>query len=79
MTNIRFLANMNISPNTVEALRKHGWDIVRVSQFLPVNAFDQDILEFARKEDRVVVTEVRQKTGDRGQKTGDRWVISFRA
>ena len=59
---------MNISPNTVEALRKHGWDIVRVSQFLPVNAFDQDILEFARKEDRVVVTQVRQKTGDRGQR-----------
>ena len=72
MTNIRFLANMNISPNTVEDLRKHGWDIVRVSQFLPVNAFDQDILEFARQEDRVVVTEVRQKTGD-----GNEWPISF--
>jgi len=57
MTKIRFLANMNISPNTVEALRKHGWDIVRISQFLPVNASDQDILEFARQEDRVVVTQ----------------------
>jgi len=36
---------MNISPKTVHALRKHGWDIVRVSQLLPVNASDQEILD----------------------------------
>jgi predicted nuclease of predicted toxin-antitoxin system len=48
---------MNISPKTVKALRKEGWDIDRVSQFLPVNTSDQEILAFARQEDRVVITQ----------------------
>ena len=54
---IRLLADMNISPKTVEALQQHGWDIVRVSQILPNNASDQEILELARREDRAVVTQ----------------------
>ena len=54
---IRLLADMNISPKTVKILRERGWDIVRVSQFLPENASDQDILSFARREGRVVVTQ----------------------
>jgi predicted nuclease of predicted toxin-antitoxin system len=53
----RLLANMNISPKTVKALRKEGWDIDRVSQFLPVNTSDQEILAFARQEDRVVIAQ----------------------
>lgn len=57
MAAIRLLANMNISPKTVEALQQQGWDIVRVSQFLPVNASDQEILSFARRQGRVVVTQ----------------------
>jgi len=57
MAAIRLLANMNISPRTVEALRQHGWDIVRASEFLSVNASDQAILSFARREGRVVVTQ----------------------
>lgn len=57
MTTLRFLAHMNISPKTVEALRQHGWDIVRISQFLPVNASDQEVLEFARREERTVITQ----------------------
>lgn len=54
---VRFLANMNISPKTVEALRQRGWDIVRVSDLLPVQATDQEVLELARRESRVVVTQ----------------------
>lgn len=54
---MRFLADMNISPKTVDALRQYGWDIIRVSQFLPVNASDQEILEFARQEDRIFITQ----------------------
>lgn len=57
MADTRFLANMNISPRTIEALQQQGWDIVRVSQLLPVNASDQEILDLARREDRVVVTQ----------------------
>lgn len=57
MADLRFLADMNISPKTVEALCQRGWDMIRVSQVLPVNALDQEILEFARREDRIVVTQ----------------------
>ena len=54
---IRFLANMNISPKSVDALRRQGWDILRVSELLPVNASDQEILDLDRQEGRVVVTQ----------------------
>ncbi len=54
---LRFLANMNISPKTVSALRQRGWDIFRVSELLPPTAPDQEILEFARREERVLVTQ----------------------
>ena len=57
MAAIRLLANMNISPKTVHALRQQGWDIVRVSELLPVDATDEEILELARREGRVVVTQ----------------------
>ena len=57
MSGIRFLANMNISPKTVDFLSKQGWDIIRVSNILPVNASDQEILDIARQERRVVVTQ----------------------
>jgi len=48
---------MNISPKTVESLSKKGWDIIRVSNILPVNTSDQEILDLARQEGRVVVTQ----------------------
>lgn len=54
---IRFLANMNISPKSVDALRRQGWDILRVSELLPLNASDQEILDLGRQEGRVVVTQ----------------------
>lgn len=57
MIAIRLLANMNISPKTVESLWQQGWDTVRVSGLLPVNASDEEILGLARREDRVVVTQ----------------------
>lgn len=57
MVALRLLGNMNISPKTVAALRRHGWDIVRVADLLPVHAPDTDILELARREHRVVVTQ----------------------
>jgi hypothetical protein len=41
MPQLRFLANMNISPETVHDLRNQGWDIIRIPQVLPVNASDQ--------------------------------------
>jgi len=57
VADIRFLANMNISPKTVAILRLQGWETIRVSDLLPVDATDDEILELARREDRVVVTQ----------------------
>ncbi|MBC7225710.1 MAG: DUF5615 family PIN-like protein [Thermoflexales bacterium] len=57
MKHLRLLADMNISPRTVEAMRHEGWDIVRVSQVLPADTSDEEILEFARQTGRVVVTQ----------------------
>lgn len=54
---LKFLANMNISPETVGSLRGEGWDIVRVSDVLPENSSDRKILEWARGEDRVVISQ----------------------
>ncbi len=55
MINLRFLANMNISPETVNALKETGIDIVRVSQILPTNASDREALALARRESRILV------------------------
>lgn len=54
---LRFVADMNISPLTVEALAAEGMDIVRVSSLLPANASDEDVLGLARQQGRVVITQ----------------------
>lgn len=51
------LADMNISPLTVAALRDAGWDILRVSDRLSKFATDPEILAFARQEGRVILTQ----------------------
>jgi predicted nuclease of predicted toxin-antitoxin system len=48
---------MNISPKTLATLQQQGWDVVRVSELLPVNAPDEEILELARRQDRVIITQ----------------------
>ena len=57
MAGLRLLANMNISPETVKALSEKGIDIVRVSQILPPTCLDREILELARQENRILVTQ----------------------
>ena len=54
---MRYLADQNISPLTVSLLADRGFDIRRVSDFLPVNAADVDILESARAQGFVVITQ----------------------
>jgi len=54
---MRFLADMNLSPLTVEALREQGWDILRVAEVLPGDAVDLEILEWARRQGRIVLTQ----------------------
>ena len=57
MATLKLLADMNISPLTVQVLRAQDWDIVRVNARLPANASDDEILALARMEDRVIVTQ----------------------
>ena len=54
---LRFLADMNLSPITVDVLQQEGWDIVRVSTLLPADASDAEILVLARRQNRVVITQ----------------------
>ncbi len=57
MKSIRLLADVHISPKTVADLQKQGYEIMRSSEFLPANAPDINILEFARTENWVVLTQ----------------------
>jgi predicted nuclease of predicted toxin-antitoxin system len=52
-----FLADINISPQTVEALKQQGWDITRVSTFLPPRSPDTVILDHAYQGNFVIVTQ----------------------
>jgi predicted nuclease of predicted toxin-antitoxin system len=54
---LRFIADMNLSPLTVNDLRRDGWDIARVSDFLPANATDEEILAWARRQNSVLITQ----------------------
>lgn len=54
---MRLLADMNISPLTVERLRGHGFDILRVSEVLPSGTPDRIVLELARSEGRALVSQ----------------------
>ena len=48
---------MNLSPLTVKDLRADGFDMIRVSDVMPGSTSDQKILLYARKENRVIVTQ----------------------
>jgi predicted nuclease of predicted toxin-antitoxin system len=54
---LRFIADMNLSPLTVNDLRRDGWEIVRVSDFLPADASDDKILAWTRSQDSVLITQ----------------------
>ncbi len=57
MKNIRLLADLHISPKTVASLQQQGYDIRRISEILPANSPDLDILELARSTNSIVVTQ----------------------
>lgn len=57
MSRLRLIADVHISPLTVAALKRQGYDVVRSTDFLPATAADIEILEFARVENRIVLTQ----------------------
>ena len=52
-----FLANMNISPLTVEQLRNFGWNIVRIPEVMNKGSKDIDILNYAQTHNKVLITQ----------------------
>ena len=57
MNNLRLIADVHISPLTVADLKAQGYDIVRTTDLLSPTASDAKILELARLENRIVVTQ----------------------
>jgi predicted nuclease of predicted toxin-antitoxin system len=57
MNNLRFIADVHISPLTVASLKLNGYDIIRTTDLLSATAADVDILELARVENRIVITQ----------------------
>ncbi|MBI5198043.1 MAG: DUF5615 family PIN-like protein [Nitrospirae bacterium] len=54
---LKLLADMHISPLTVQALRKNGYDISRVSEYLPPTASDEEIIDLATRQHAVILTQ----------------------
>ena len=54
---MRILADLHISPRTVEFLQSLGHGAVRVNEILPADAPDQRIVEVARAEGRTILTQ----------------------
>lgn len=57
MSSLHLTADVYISPLTVAALKGQGYDIVRTTDLLPATASDAEILELARVQGRVVLTQ----------------------
>jgi predicted nuclease of predicted toxin-antitoxin system len=57
MSSLRLLADVHISPLTVAALNLQGYDTVRTTDLLLATAADGEILELARVEGRVILTQ----------------------
>ncbi|HSG38599.1 MAG TPA: DUF5615 family PIN-like protein [Thermoanaerobaculia bacterium] len=51
------MADLHISPITVEILREEGWDVVWVWEELYPKAPDSEVLSYARREGRTVLTQ----------------------
>jgi predicted nuclease of predicted toxin-antitoxin system len=57
VADLEFLANMNISPLTVEQLKQHGWNIIRVSEIMKSNSTDKEVLAYARDHNKILITQ----------------------
>jgi predicted nuclease of predicted toxin-antitoxin system len=53
---LKFIADMDISPLTVSRLKKYGWKIQRVNEIMDVRSRDIDILDHAGSQNSVVIT-----------------------
>ncbi|MBI5213739.1 MAG: DUF5615 family PIN-like protein, partial [Nitrospirae bacterium] len=54
---LKFIADIHISPLTVEELKNKGYNIIRVTDRLPATSSDNEIVGFAYKEKAVIITQ----------------------
>jgi len=54
---MKILADIHISPITVHFLQDLGYDAIRVNEILPSNSSDKTIVETAKKQRRVIITQ----------------------
>jgi len=54
---LKFIADIHISPLTVNQLQKAGYDIVRVTDKLHATSSDNEIVLLAYKEQAVIITQ----------------------
>jgi predicted nuclease of predicted toxin-antitoxin system len=57
MPEVQYLADMNISPFTVEELRQNGLHVIRLSEIMDSRTKDIDILDYARRHNKVIITQ----------------------
>ncbi len=57
MNNIKFIADIHISPLTTADLIGNGFDIQRVSEFLSPTAEDEEIINLAIQKNAVLITQ----------------------
>ncbi|MHB8336438.1 MAG: DUF5615 family PIN-like protein [Ignavibacteriaceae bacterium] len=57
MMAIKFIADVHISPATVSHLKSSGHDIQRVTDYLPANSTDEQIINLSIEKDAVIVTQ----------------------
>lgn len=53
---MKFLADMGVSPKTVEALKAEGYDAIHISEAGLFRMKDSEILQKALQEERIVLT-----------------------
>jgi len=54
---MRLLADLHIAPRTVEFLKSLGHDVIRVSHVLPPTSSDHDIIAYAARDRRAILTQ----------------------
>jgi predicted nuclease of predicted toxin-antitoxin system len=54
---MRIVADEHISPRTVTFLQSCGYDILPLSEVLPSDASDAELIEYARREKCVILTQ----------------------
>lgn len=54
---MKFIADMNISPQTIEILKERGYIIKRVTEILESNAGDEEIIDLAVSEESTIITQ----------------------